>query len=133
MSANYTPQNAQVAVGATANTSLSPNNTDSGVYTLVAGAATWGSYINSITIKATGSVSEGMIRIFSDSMGTSPIGLIMEIRVPAQGQSGTYPAFEITVPCRITIGATNKIYVTSQIANNFVVTASAFLVFSVPS
>ncbi len=133
MSANYTPQNSQVSAGGTANTNLAPNSVDAGVYTLLTGAATYGSMVTSITIKATGSVSEGMIRIFSDSMGTTPIGLIMEIRVPAQGQSGTYPAWGTTVQCSITVGASNKIYVTSQNAATFIVTASAFEVYSVPA
>jgi hypothetical protein len=55
-----------------------------------------GTNINGVTIKATGSTTQGMVRLFITTTG-GPIQLIKEITIPANTATSVVPPFQVTV------------------------------------
>jgi len=55
-----------------------------------------GTNINGVTIKATGSTTQGMVRLFITTTG-GPIQLIKEITIPANTTTSVVPPFQVTV------------------------------------
>jgi hypothetical protein len=90
----YTANTGMVTIS-TANTNLNGSGTFSDV--IITGASN-GTLIKSISVKAQGSTTHGMVRIFIWPTGMESYRLLTEIEVPATTQSPTDPAFEITIP-----------------------------------
>ncbi len=68
----------------------------SGVLVPVFTSGANGSVIKSITVKATGSTSQGMVRLF---VGNGELNfLYREIMIPANVQTGVVPAFSLVLP-----------------------------------
>lgn len=117
---NYTANTGTALVSA-ANSNLDGSGT---LVTLLT-AASGGSWVRKITIKATGETTRGMIRLFSEM----PIGMfnakfiIGEFEVPAVIPSSTAPAFEASY--EVDFYFTNLLRVSTENAESFVVTAEA--------
>lgn len=111
-----------VGGGSSGNSSLTGSGTvDTDIWlALTAGGS--GSYkgcsIESLTIKALGNTSPGMIRVFvsNGSTGSSNVFLLTEVFVPAVTASATFQSFGHTIvfPNKLQIKAGYKIYVTCQ-------------------
>lgn len=112
----YTANTGTTQINA-ANTSLTGSGTlNTDIWMLVRGGSN-GSLIKSITIKAAGTTSEGMVRFFLyDGTNTR---LLHEVDVLANTPSATNPAFEFTWNCNMSLKTNFEIRVTTQIANTF--------------
>lgn len=132
-STNYTANTGSVLVNA-ANTALDGSGTvGTNIFTaLTAGAAGsgWkGCCINSITIKALGSTTHGMVRLFIQNTGTgaSNTFLISETFIPYSIPSSVNPSYcRIILPYqKLQLQAGFKLLATSQNAENFSVIVDA--------
>jgi hypothetical protein len=97
-----------------ANTNLDGSGTLYTVYT----AASNGTYIKNVYIKAQGNTTEGMIRLFLND-GAQGNYLLAEINVPAITKSGTNPTFEAVVPLNISLKSTYLLKASTQNAETF--------------
>lgn len=115
--------------GAIANTIVSTANSNldgTGTLSTVITGADNGKKIENIMIKATGSTTIGMIRLFMyDGSNTK---LFMEIPVPTSVQSSVVPAFSRLVNFRDGLMIPNgwSVKASTQNAETFVITANAF-------
>lgn len=82
-----------------------------------------GATVNSITIKAMGATSQGMVRLFA-SNGSQNL-LIREIMVPANVQSPIVQAFSATIVVPFTLAPGYSLKVSTQNDEPFSVSASA--------
>lgn len=98
----------------TANSAL--NGT--GSMTQILTGALDGTTVNSITVKATGSTTQGMIRIFIAPSGGTKY-LIAEIPVPARTQTSVVQAFAITLPSAFCINANDEVWASTQNTETF--------------
>lgn len=115
----YTAKNGIVAI-ATAN----PNLDGSGTLGSVITGASNGTLIKNIFIKATGSTTEGMIRLFLFD-GVSNNTIIKEIEVPAITPSGVTQSFETVLNVNMTLQSGQTLKASTQNANTFNVIAEA--------
>lgn len=81
--------------------------------------------INSILIKAIGSTSEGMIRLFIYSASSSTTLLWREIRVPGSTQTGVVPAFSYSFNANLTLALGHRLLASTQNAEKFNIIAQA--------
>lgn len=107
----------------TANTGLckvsvaNSNRDGSGTVATLINGSDAGTFINSITIKAEGSTSQGMIRFFMDNGGTKT--LLMEVVVPATTPTGIVETFGYTFATTYNISASSSILVSTEVAEVF--------------
>lgn len=99
----------------TANSNLDGTGTMSEVLV----GANDGTCIKSVTIKATSSTSQGMVRLFIDISGTKT--LWREIMVPAVTQ-GIIPSFAAALPGPI-LKSGQALYASTELSETFIVTA----------
>lgn len=93
----------------------------SGTLGTVLTAASSGTFIKTITVKAQVTTTHGMVRLFAyDGTNTK---LIREIEIPATTKSATDPAFEITVPLDFHLVASGILKASTQNAETFNVIA----------
>ncbi len=112
----YTANTGKILIS-TANSNLDGTGTLGTVLT----AASNGTLIKTINIKAQVSTTEGMVRLFIyDGTNTR---LIQEIPVPTVTKSATTPAFEYKWSCNIPLKATWVLKASTQNAEGFSVTA----------
>jgi len=132
-STNYTA-NTGVGFINTANTALDGSGTvGTDIFTILTAGASgsgWkGCCIEAINIKATGTVTHGMVRVFiqNTSTGASNTFLFAEIFVPYETPSGTFQSFHrrIELPEKLQIQAGYKILATTQNSESFAVIAEA--------
>lgn len=100
------------------------------VVTASAPGSGWnGLCIDSITIKAVGTVTQGMVRIFiqNGSTGSSNTFLFKEIEIPDNIPSGTSKSFshKLVFPDKFQLQPDFKILATTQNAENFAIIADA--------
>jgi hypothetical protein len=81
-----------------------------------------GTTIYSITIKATGNTSLGMVRFFLKD-GVNYF-LIREVMIPANTQTGVVPAFSVVLNDRITLKPGYSLWASTQVAQNFNIIAN---------
>lgn len=89
-------------------------------YGLITGA-TNGTLIKSVSIKATGNVSNGMIRFFIKRANTAY--LLLEVPVIESRPTGVTPAFETQITLDRTLAPGSVLHVSTQLAENFSITA----------
>lgn len=118
-SPNYaaTP-NAPAVTISTANTARDGTGTIATVFT----AGSNGSRLEDITIKAQGSTTAGMVRLFLHD-GTSA-RLWREIQVPAVTPSGTVPSWEIRFPIYLFLQSGYSLRASTNNAESFTVVAN---------
>jgi len=115
----YTANTGMVTIS-TANSNLDGSGTLSSA--IITGASN-GTLIKTVTIKASGSTTQGMIRLFVyDGTNTK---LITEIEVPAVVPSYEYPAFGINVPLDFSLKSGWSLKASTENAENFNVIAEA--------
>jgi len=105
----------------TANSNLDGTGT---VVTLFTAGSTNGSIIRSISIKAGGNTSQGMIRLFIDN-GSGSKSLIMEVNVPAVTQSSQDRTFERHIPIELRLVANCVLYGSTENSETFYVIVEA--------
>lgn len=105
----------------TANTSL----TGSGTVGIVLTGASNGTLIKKIWIKATGSTSRGMIRLFVNNPSTGSVALLREIEVPEIAQASIRPTFEAVLLLNFSLKAGLQLLASTQIGNTFNIIAEA--------
>jgi hypothetical protein len=115
--AKYTANTTSAAIS-TANTALD----GSGAMATVITGASNGTHVETISIKATGSVSRGMIRLFL-SDGELSTKLIAEIDVPEKTVSSVDEAFEITLETDFMLKSGLMIAASTNNAESFIVRA----------
>lgn len=117
--AKYTANTTSAAIS-TANTGLDGSGT---IVTVITGASN-GSLVETITIKATGSVTRGMIRLFLAD-GETFTKLIAEIDVPEKTVSTIDAAFELTLQTDFMLKSGLMIAAATNNAESFIVRAEA--------
>ncbi|MBN9483108.1 MAG: hypothetical protein BGO70_01195 [Bacteroidetes bacterium 43-93] len=80
--------------------------------------------ITTVTIKATQSTSQGMVRLFIDTQ-TSGVFLFREIPIPAVVQNATNPAYATTVLLNLNLQPTYKLRASTENAESFNVIANS--------
>lgn len=125
---NHTFSNINEKVNYTANTgngllTTANSNLDGtgSTVTILTGASN-GTLIKTITIKATGTTTRGMIRLFVSNPGVF-IRLIDEVDVPAIVQSGIQPSWGITYEVNWYLESSFALLASTQNSENFIVTA----------
>ncbi|MFH2140796.1 MAG: hypothetical protein ABIJ97_00130 [Bacteroidota bacterium] len=101
----------------TANSNLDGTGTIETVLT----AASDGTLIKSITVKAQVNTTQGMVRLFI--YDTSNTRLVSEIEIPAVTKSATDPAFEITIPVEFALKSGWSLKASTENAETFNVIA----------
>lgn len=104
-----------------ANTSLAGGTINTDIWSVITGASN-GTLIKTVTIKAQGDTSEGMVRLFIYD-GSSVQKLIAEVEIPAVIKSSEDPAFEITIPVDFALKSGWQLLASTQIGNTFNVIA----------
>lgn len=113
--------NTGIAVISTANSNLDGTT---GTYVDVITGASSGTLVKTVTIKAQGNTTHGMVRLFAyDGTNTK---LLIEINVPAVTKSSVDPAFEIVVPLNYELKSGGKLKASTEKAETFNVIAEAF-------
>lgn len=116
----YTANTGCVTIS-TANANLDGTGTLGTVLTASSAAGMKGCIIKSVTIKAQGNTTQGMIRLFASGGGATE--LIAEIEVPAVTKSATDPSFELHMETNYAIKAGYIIKAATQNAETFNVIA----------
>ncbi len=132
-STNYTANTGVGYMNASNNALDGSGTVGTDIFTIVTAGASgsgWkGLCIDSIAIKAVGTVTQGMVRIFiqNTGTGTSNTFLLKEIDVTDNIPSGTSKSFshKIVFPDKFQLQAGYKILATTQNAENFAVIADA--------
>lgn len=115
----YTANTGMVTIS-TANSNLDGTGTLGTVIT-ASGSSTPGTLIKSITIKATGNTTQGMVRLFVyDGTNTR---LMAEVEIPAVTKGANDPAFEITMQTNFALKAQYSIKASTENAESFNVIA----------
>ena len=99
----------------TANTNLD----GSGTMGLVLTAASNGTFIKSVIIKAQVTTSIGMIRLFVKNASNNHVNLLLEIKVPKVPKSGTVCSYQNVIPLNYTLLAGDMLYASTQNAEAF--------------
>lgn len=106
------------------NISTANSNLDgTGTLGLVLTGALNGTMIKTITIKATGSTSEGMVRLFITNNSDTVTTLFREVNIPEFTQTGVVPAFQITLNGNFMLPANYKLKASTQVGQSFNVIA----------
>ena len=113
----YTP-NISKAILSVANSLL--NGFSGDVQDLITGAGS-GTLIKRITIKAQGTTTQGMVRIFLKSGGS--YWLLREVQIPAVTQSAVQDTFMTVIDMPFNLKAANVLRVTTEKGETFIVTA----------
>lgn len=114
----YTANTGMVTIS-TANSNLDGTGT---LGTLITGASN-GTLVKSVTFKATGNTTQGMLRLFIyDGTNTR---LVDEITVPTVTKSGQDHSFETTIQCNYRLKSGYLLKVSTQNAESFNVIANA--------
>lgn len=100
-----------------ANSSLTGGTVGTNIFSVITGGSTNGTLIKSVTVKATGSPGQGMIRLFV-GIGTTQF-LIKEIFVNPIMQSGPDISFESTVHINYTLQPDHILYASTQNGDTF--------------
>jgi len=115
----YTANTGMVSIS-TANTNLDGTGTLGTVLTASA-AGTAGTLIKSVTVKATGNTTQGMVRLFIyDGTNTR---LVAEIEVPAVTKGANDPAFEVRMETNFALKALEELRASTEKAESFNVIA----------
>ncbi len=115
----YTANTGMVTIS-TANANLDGTGTLGTVLTASA-AGTPGTLIKSVTVKATGNTTQGMVRLFIyDGTNTR---LIAEIEIPAVTKGANDPAFEVRMETNFALKATYLLKASTENAESFNVIA----------
>jgi hypothetical protein len=115
---NYT-DNTGMALISTANTNLDGTGTIATVLT----AASNGTLIRTITIKAIGSTTQGMVRLYVEDSGGTNTDIVAEVKIPAIIPSGTRQAFSTVLEVDYVMKNTYKLRASTQNAESFVIMA----------
>ena len=107
---------------ATANSHLNGTGIMGTVLTAGTASGASGTFIRSITIKATGNTTLGMVRIFINDGSTNY--LYREVMVPANNQTGVVQAFTATITEPFTLNSGYAIKAATQNAESFNVIAN---------
>lgn len=110
--------------GITSVTTANSNLDGSGTMSLILTASQDGTVVQSITIKATASNDQGMIRFFVKPSGGSKY-LWREIPVPANVQSATVVAYQTTVSASFTMQSGDELYASTQNSETWNIIAEA--------
>lgn len=121
---NYTDYSQLTAQTGVVNISTANTNLDGtgSMAQLLTGAAK-GTIINSLIVKATQTVSQGMIRFFIRNSGSTQ--LLTEVIVPATTPTAVQPSFEARIPCSVNLAPGNQLWVSTEKAESFNVLAEA--------
>ena len=122
-SAKYTANTGLVTIS-TANSNLDGTGTLATVLT----AASNGTFITSVIIKAQGSPSQGMVRLFIKTgvgAGTK-FRLLVEIEVPPYSQTGIWASFSRVVHLNMSLKAADVLMASTENANTFCITAIGY-------
>ncbi len=115
----YTANTGMVSIS-TANSNLDGTGTLGTVLTASA-AGTNGTLIKSVTVKATGNTTQGMVRLFIyDGTNTR---LVAEIEVPATTKGANEPAFEVRLETNFALKAQEVLKASTEKAESFNVIA----------
>jgi hypothetical protein len=112
---NYTI-NSGVGIVSTANS----NRDGTGTLTQIYSSGVIGAYIRTITIKAQGNTTQGMIRLFVWNTVTS--FLIVEIEVPIVTQTSIASSFTATINLQFYLQSGFKLYASTQNGDTFILT-----------
>lgn len=106
---------ANTALGAvsTANSNLD----GTGTLSLILTAGAYGTLIKTVTIKARGDTTNGMVRFFI--YDGSNKRLISEVEIPAVTKSSTDPTFTITIPADFALKSGWKLYASTEKSETF--------------
>lgn len=102
----------------TANSNLDGTGTLTNIFTSQTGALNGGSIINSVNIKATGSTSEGMVRLFVDD-GGGGVYLVAEVPIAASVQSSIEPAYRSLSTLGLYINPGYSLKASTQVGDTF--------------
>jgi hypothetical protein len=100
-----------------------PNLDGSGTTVSVFEAQLNGSFIRTVTIKATGNTTRGMVRLFIKTTGATR--LLLEVEVSAVTKSSNSHAFNKTLPLNYYLRSGDFIYASTENAETFIVTVEA--------
>jgi len=100
---------------AAANTALDGSGIMNAVLTSPGGRN--GTTVNSVTVKAIGNTTQGMVRLFINTAGAKK--LIKEISIPGNTVSSTVPPFQVTMNEPITLNPNDILMASTQIAQPF--------------
>lgn len=104
----------------TANSNLDGTGTMTTIFTSQVSALNGGSIINSVNIKATGSTSEGMVRLFVDN-GSGGVYLVTEVPIAACVQSTKEPSFRSLCTLGLYINPGYSLCASTQVGDTFIV------------
>jgi hypothetical protein len=118
MAANTTPIFTLTPIVAVVQISTANTNRDgTGTMGTLLTGATDGTRIEAIKIKATGTTTAGMVRIFYYD-GTN-VRLLGEVPIAAVTPSATLPAYEATIPFKMVVPSAKEIRVSTEKAETF--------------
>jgi hypothetical protein len=118
MAANTTPIFTLTPIVAVVQISTANTNRDgTGTMGTLLTGATDGTRIEAIKIKATGTTTAGMVRIFYYD-GTN-VRLIGEVPIAAVTPSATLPAYEATIPFKMVVPSAKEIRVSTEKGETF--------------
>ncbi len=121
---NYTDYSQLTAQTGIANISTAnPNLDGTGTMAQLLTGAAKGTIINSLIVKATQTVSQGMVRFFIRNSGSTQ--LLSEVVVPATTPTAVQPSFEARVSCAVNLAAGNQLWVSTEKGESFNVIAEA--------
>lgn len=113
--------NTGIVVISTANSNLDGSTGTYGTVLTSPATGASGTLVKTVTIKAQGNTTHGMVRLFAyDGVTTR---LVQEIEIPAVTKSSTDPAFEITVPLDLHLEPSGILKASTQNAETFNVIA----------
>jgi len=108
----YTANTAMATIS-TANSALD----GTGAVTVLTAGASPGTLVKSVTIKATGNTTQGMVRLFMyDGTNTR---LVAEVEIPAVTKGANDPAFEVRLDTNFALKAANVLKATTENAESF--------------
>jgi hypothetical protein len=115
---NYT-DNTGYAVISTANSNLDGTGT---LATVITGASN-GTCVRTVTIKAIGTTTKGMVRLFIEDSTPTNTDLVAEIEIPAVVPSGTRESFSTVLETDFYLKSGYKLRASTQNAESFIITA----------
>lgn len=115
--ANYTVNTGTVVIS-TANSNLDGTGT-TGI--IISGTGTNGTIVKTITIKAIGTTTRGMVRIFNENRVTGDIDCIAEVEIPAIIPSSVDEAFYTCLEVDFHLTGSHRFRASTQNAESFIV------------
>ncbi len=101
-----------------------PNRDGTGTLGTVLTATQDGVIINSITVKAVNSTSQGMVRLFIDN-GAGTVLLFKEQLIPATTPSSKVQTYSITIPITFPLQSGYILKASTEKSEDFIITAEA--------